>query len=124
MSCGQIQTCPQDQQHNCSTAHNNSQCPVELRERKTSHKTVHQIANPPTQKYPQPMLVPPWPGAGKMSEILFQLRKDWPIPPAITSNPPIRIEPQPQEMALPPVPLQHQRQRNVDGAQIAPFLKI
>ena len=30
----------------------------------------------------------PWPGAGKMSGNLFEMRKDWPIHPAITSNPP------------------------------------
>ena len=36
-----------------------------------------------------------------MSGNLFELRKDWPIPPAITSNPPIKIEPQPQELATP-----------------------
>ena len=29
----------------------------------------------------------PWPEAGKMSGNLFELRKDWPIPPMITSNP-------------------------------------
>ena len=32
---------------------------------------------------------------------MFELRKDWPIPPASTSNPPIKIEPQSQEAATP-----------------------
>ena len=35
----------------------------------------------------------PWPGAGSMSGNLFELRKDWPIPPASTSNLPKKIEP-------------------------------
>ena len=43
----------------------------------------------------------PCPEAGKMSGNLFELRKDWPIPPTSTSNPPIKIEPQPQELATP-----------------------
>ena len=43
----------------------------------------------------------PWPKAGKMSGNLFELRKDWPIPPTSTSNPPIKIEPQPQELTTP-----------------------
>ena len=32
---------------------------------------------------------------------MTQNRENWPIPPAITSNPPIKIEPQPQELATP-----------------------
>ena len=43
----------------------------------------------------------PWPKAGKMSGNLFELRKDWPFPPSSTSNPPIKIEPHPQELATP-----------------------
>ena len=49
----------------------------------------------------------PWPEAGKMSGNLFELRKDWPIPPtnntvtATSSKPPIKIEPQAQEQATP-----------------------
>ena len=45
----------------------------------------------------------PWPKAGKMSGNLFELRKDWPIPPtnntvtATSSISPIKIEPQAQE---------------------------
>ena len=44
----------------------------------------------------------PWPEAGKMSGNLFELRKDWPIPPsnntitATNSKLPIKIEPQGQ----------------------------
>ena len=41
----------------------------------------------------------PWPRAGSMLGNLFELRKDWPIPPTSTSNPPIMIEPQSQETA-------------------------
>ena len=43
----------------------------------------------------------PWPRAGKMSGNLFELKRDWLIPPACTSNPPIKIEPQPQGLATP-----------------------
>ena len=43
----------------------------------------------------------PWPKAGKMSGNLFELRKDWLIPPAITSKSPIKIEPQAQRQATP-----------------------
>ena len=43
----------------------------------------------------------PWLGVGKLSGNLFELRKDWPIPPASTSSPPMKIEPQPQELATP-----------------------
>ena len=49
----------------------------------------------------------PWPEAGKMLGNLFELRKDWPIPPtnntitASTSKPPIKIEFQAQEQPTP-----------------------
>ena len=36
-----------------------------------------------------------------MTGNLFELRKDWPILPTSTSNPPMKIEPQPQELATP-----------------------
>ena len=45
----------------------------------------------------------PWPRAGKMSDNLFEIRKDWPVPPStnasteitVKSNPPtIKSEPQ------------------------------
>ena len=45
----------------------------------------------------------PWTKAGKMSGNLFELRKDWPIPPTnntvatTSSKPPIKIETQAQE---------------------------
>ena len=45
----------------------------------------------------------PWPETGMISGNLFELRKDWPVPPtnntatATISKPPIKIEPQPQE---------------------------
>ena len=43
----------------------------------------------------------PWPRAGSMLGNLFKLRKDWPIPPTYTTNPPIKIEAQSQEAATP-----------------------
>ena len=49
----------------------------------------------------------PWPKAEKMSGNLFELRKDWLIPPtnntvtATSSKPPITIEPQGQEQPSP-----------------------
>ena len=58
----------------------------------------------------------PWPKAGKMSGNLFELRKDWPIPPTnntmVTTNskPPVKIEPkepdQPTPSATAPKPEQ------------------
>ena len=49
-----------------------------------------------------------WPEAGKMSGNLFELRKEWPIPPtnsstvtATSSKPPIKIEPLAQEQPTP-----------------------
>ena len=49
----------------------------------------------------------PWPEAGKMSGNLFELRRDWPIPPtnntATATNPklPIKIELQEQDQPTP-----------------------
>ena len=45
----------------------------------------------------------PWPGAGKMSDNLFEIRKDWPVPPSTNTStnvttkpklPTIKVEPQ------------------------------
>ena len=47
-------------------------------------------SNPPPLKNIPTQAGTPWPKAGKISGNLFKLRKDWPIPPAITSNPPLR----------------------------------
>ena len=58
-------------------------------------------SNPPPLKNIPTHAGTPWPEAGKMSGNLFKLRKDWPIPPATTSKPPIKIEPQTQEQATP-----------------------
>ena len=49
----------------------------------------------------------PWPEAGKMSGNLFELRKDWPIPPtnntatATNPKPSIKIVPQEQDQSTP-----------------------
>ena len=49
----------------------------------------------------------PWSESERMSGNLFELRKDWPIPPtnnsvnATNSIPPIEIEPRPQEQPTP-----------------------
>ena len=58
-------------------------------------------SNPPPFKNIPTHAGTPWPEVGKMSGNLFELRKDWLIPPAITSNPPLKIESQPQEQAIP-----------------------
>ena len=71
---------------------------------------IPESQQPPTSENKPPPLenVPvcvgtPWPKAGKMSGNLFEVRKDWPIPPAtntatiITTNPNlamIKVEPQ------------------------------
>ena len=47
-------------------------------------------SNPPPLKNIPAHAGTPWPEAGKMSGNLFKLRKDWLIPPTITSNPPLR----------------------------------
>ena len=36
-----------------------------------------------------------WPGAGKMSSNLFQIRKDWPVPPSNNASTNIIIKPNP-----------------------------
>ena len=46
------------------------------------------------------MLAPHGPKQERCQEICL-LRKDWSVPPASTSNTPIKIEPQPQEFAIP-----------------------
>ena len=43
----------------------------------------------------------PWPGAVSALGNLFELRKDWPIPPTPTSTLTIKIEPQSHEAAIP-----------------------
>ena len=58
-------------------------------------------SNPPPLKNIPAHAGTPWSKAGNMSGNLFELRKDWPIPPASISNLPIKIEPQPQELATP-----------------------
>ena len=42
-----------------------------------------------------------WPRAGSMSENLFESRKDWPIPPAPTSTPTIKVKAQSHEKLIP-----------------------
>ena len=65
--------------------------------------------NPPTIRKCPSLHYTPWPKAGKMSRNLFELRKDWPVPPtnntATTTNPklPIKIEPQEQDQPTPSV---------------------
>ena len=56
--------------------------------------------NPPLENIPTHAGTP-WPRAGSMLGNLFELKKDWPIPPTSTSNPPIKIQPQSQEAATP-----------------------
>ena len=64
-------------------------------------------SNPPPLKNIPVHTGIPWPEAGKMSGNLFELMKDWPIPPtnniatATMSKPPIKIEPQAQEQPTP-----------------------
>ena len=58
-------------------------------------------SNPPPLKNSPIHDGTPWPEAGKISGNLFELWKDWPLPSATTSRPPIKIEPQTQEQATP-----------------------
>ena len=65
----------------------------------------------------------------KMSGNLFELRKDWPIPPAnnilTATNPklPIKIEPQEPDQP-PPMQQHHQNQANAEGDQTVPFARM
>ena len=43
----------------------------------------------------------PWPSTGSASEILFETRKDWPIPPTLTPTSTVKIEAPPQVAAIP-----------------------
>ena len=45
-------------------------------------------SDPPLLKSTPTCAGTPWPKAGMMSGNLFELRKNWPIPPTSTSNPP------------------------------------
>ena len=52
----------------------------------------------------------PWPKAGRMSDNLFELRKDWPIPPANNTTTvtkpklPVKVEPQDSDQPNPNAP--------------------
>ena len=65
-----------------------------------SQKPLTSEHNPPPLEKPPVHASTPWPKAGKMSGNLFELRKDWPNPPAnitVTTTdpkPPIKNEPQ------------------------------
>ena len=58
-------------------------------------------SNPPPLEHIPTCAGTTWPKAGKMLGNLFKLRKDWPIPPAITRKTPLKIEPQTQGQATP-----------------------
>ena len=66
--------------------------------------------NPPPFEDTSVCASTPWPKAGKMSGNLFELRKDWPIPPtnnAITTTnpkPPVKIKPQEPDQPNPNAP--------------------
>ena len=70
----------------------------------------------------------PWPEAGKMSGNLFELRKDWPIPPTnrtvTATNPklPVKIKPQEPDQPHPSAPAPKPEQCRWDI--IAPFAKM
>ena len=74
----------------------NTQAPVNFETQKssTSENSPSPLENAPVHANT------PWPKAGKISGNLFELRKDWPIPPAnntvTTTNPklPVKIKPQ------------------------------
>ena len=82
---------------------------------------------PPLENTPVPASTP-WPEAGKMSGNLFELKKDWLIPPTNNTmtdtnpKPPINIEP--QEQTSKPPTQKHQYQSNVDVDQTIPFARM
>ena len=76
----------------------NPKAPVNSEGQKALHQKVLQRATSlPIENIPVHTSTP-WPEARKMSENLFELMKDWPIPPtnntltATSSKPPIKIE--------------------------------
>ena len=96
------QTWIQNQQCSCTATHNSSQCPNKFKKSKAFTRRYFRENLPPLKNI-QNCAGTPWPKAGKMSGNLFKLRMDWPIPPTITtSKPPIKIELQIQEQAIPP----------------------
>ena len=44
----------------------------------------------------------PWSGAGKMSSNLFEIRKDWPIPPSTNTTTNITTNPKPPKLKVEP----------------------
>ena len=86
---------------------------------KSPQETSSTSDNPPPLEDIQARAGTPWPDTGSASENLFKSRKDWPILPAPTSIPisTIKTEAQPQEAAK-------QLEENVDGDQIALFVKM
>ena len=63
--------------------------------------------NPPPLENAPVHASTPWPEAGKMSGNLFELRKDWPIPPTNNTmtdtnpKPPVKVEPQEPKQQTP-----------------------
>ena len=57
--------------------------------------------NPPSLEDIPARAGTPWSKMEPFSENLFESRKDWPIPTVPTSTPTIKVEVQPQEMAIP-----------------------
>ena len=102
--------------------------PTNIEGKKPSWEGISENNPPPLNNIPV-CTGTPWPKAGKTSGNLFELRKDWPIPPTnntatvTISKPSIKIEPQAQEHQ-PPVQQHCQKQSNADGDQTAPFAKI
>ena len=50
-------------------------------------------SNPPPLEDASVSAGTPWPGAGKMSSNLFEIRKDWPVPPSTNTSTNIPIKP-------------------------------
>ena len=66
---------------------------------------------PPTLENAPVHASTPWPKAGKMSGNIFELKKDWPIPPTsntvTATNPilPVKVEPQEPDQPTPSTPV-------------------
>ena len=106
----------------------NPEAPVNSEGQKPSPEGTSENNPPPLENAPVHASTP-WPEAGKVSGNLFQLRKDWLIPPtnntitATNSKLPIKIEPQEKEQptlsATAP-----QKQNYADGDQTVPFARV
>ena len=67
-----------------------------------SQQPPNSESNPPPLEDAPAHTGTPWPGAGKMSGNLFEIRKDWPVPPSINTSTNITTKPNPPTISAEP----------------------